>query len=118
MYERMRKTPVEEAEVKEEVIEFGVKEEEVEETPVGTSLKKKKEKRDPRAPTKFNEFMRTKVAQVKSDNPTKSPKDIFAMCAAMWATAPENPKSSAAAALPPAKSEKGSLKSGKGKSKK
>ena len=59
--------------------------------------------------------MRTKVAQVKSDNPTKSPKDIFAMCAAMWATAPENPKSSAAAALPPAKSEKGSLKSGRGR---
>ena len=92
MHERMRETPVEEAEVKEEVIEFGVKEEEVEETPVGTSLKKKKEKRDPRAPTKFNEFMRTKVAQVKSDNPTMSPKDIFAMCAAMWASAPENPK--------------------------
>ena len=62
--------------------------------------------------------MRTKVAQVKGENPTRSPKDVFAMCAAMWATAPENPKSSAAAALPPAKSEKGSLKSGKGKSKK
>ena len=92
MHERMRETPVEEAEVKEEVIEFGVKEEEVEETPVGTSLKKKKEKRDPRAPTKFNEFMRTKVAQVKSDNPTMTPKDVFAMCAAMWASAPENPK--------------------------
>ena len=84
----------------------------------GKPVKKKKEKRAPRAPTKFNEFMRTKVAQVKSENPTKSPKDVFAMCAAMWATAPENPKSSAAAALPPAKSEKGSLKSGKGKSKK
>ena len=58
----------------------------------GKPIKKKKEKRAPRAPTKFNEFMRTKVAQVKSDNPTMSPKDIFAMCAAMWAAAPENPK--------------------------
>ena len=84
----------------------------------GKPIKKKKEKRAPRAPTKFNEFMRTNLAQVKSDNPDKSPKEHFALCAMRWATAPENPKSSAAAALPPAKSEKGSLKSGKGKSKK
>ena len=83
----------------------------------GKPIKKKKEKRAPRAPTKFNEFMRKAVAETKEKNKDKSPKEVFALCAAMWKDAPENPKSGFGS-LPPAKGDKGSLKSGKGKSKK
>ena len=83
----------------------------------GKPIKKKKEKRAPRAPTKFNEFMRKAVAETKEKNKDKSPKEVFALCAAMWKDAPENPKSGFGS-LPPAKGDKGSLKSGNGKSKK
>ena len=59
----------------------------------GKPIKKKKEKRAPRAPTAFNLFMKKAVAEVKAETPGMNPKEIFAKCAAKWKTSPENPKS-------------------------
>ena len=67
----------------------------------GRPIKKKKEKRAPRAPTAFNLFMKKAVAEVKADQQSRqvppeeemNPKEIFAHCAAKWKNAPENPKS-------------------------
>ena len=58
----------------------------------GKPVKRKKEKRAPRAPTAFNMFMKAAVAQAKLDNPDLNPKEIFAQCASKWKDAPENPK--------------------------
>lgn len=66
----------------------------------GRPIKKKKEKRAPRAPTAFNLFMKKAVAEMKEaasrdPNPVDlNPKQVFAQCAAKWKTAPENPKAS------------------------
>ena len=68
----------------------------------GRPIKKKKEKRAPRAPTAFNMFMKKAVAEMKeaaARDPTNNgadlnPKEVFAQCAAKWKTAPENPKAS------------------------
>ena len=48
----------------------------------GKPIKKKKEKRAPRAPTAFNLFMKKAVAEVKAETPGMNPKEIFAKCAA------------------------------------
>ena len=58
----------------------------------GRPIKRKKEKRAPRAPTAFNMFMKKAVAEAKVANPTLNPKQIFAQCASKWKDAPENPK--------------------------
>ena len=50
------------------------------------------EKRATRAPTQFNLFMKKAVAEVKLEEPTMNPKEIFAKCAAKWKLSPENPK--------------------------
>lgn len=68
----------------------------------GRPIKKKKEKRAPRAPTAFNLFMKKAVAEMKeaaqrdpnNNGADLNPKQVFAQCAAKWKTAPENPKAS------------------------
>jgi len=72
----------------------------------GRPIKKKKEKRAPRAPTAFNMFMKKAVAEVKAEQPDLNPKEIFALCAAKWKTAPENPKAGGMGSLSEPKKKK------------
>ena len=65
----------------------------------GKLIKKKKEKRAPRAPTAFNLFMKKAVAEVKLQKPGMNPKEVFAECASKWKDAPENPKAGLAVAI-------------------
>eukprot|EP00170_Pyropia_yezoensis_P004619 contig_18840_g4632 len=47
----------------------------------------------PRTLSPYNYYMRAHVSRIKAEQPTLPHKDAFRLVAAMWATAPENPKS-------------------------
>ena len=67
-----------------------------------------KKKRAPRKPSAYNIYMGKHLGKWKADNPGRPHTEAFGAVAAMWRTAPENPKNQAggaAAAAPAVKEE-------------
>ncbi|KAI8373165.1 uncharacterized protein BYT42DRAFT_579425 [Radiomyces spectabilis] len=55
-------------------------------------MPKEKTKKTSRAMSPYNQYMKTELAKIKSENPGMEHKAAFKMAAKNWATAKENPK--------------------------
>lgn len=59
---------------------------------VAKSSPAKKEKKEKRAPSAYNVFMKSELAKIKKEHPNLDHKEAFTKAAGNWKNSPQNPK--------------------------